>query len=321
MRFDPVRALLSARNEAVRALSRRDLLGQDSGSSGTLWRLPAARRILDRQSPSGCWEYPAARLRIRSQQSYNQLETFRALRVLVEEYAMDRESPAISRAAEFLLSCQTGEGDFRGICGNQYIPYYSAAFMELLIKAGFSRDSRIEKGFRWLLSVRQDDGGWAFPLRTEGRNLSRETFEGPTIAPDKTKPFSHLVTGVVLRAFAAHRVFRKSDEAHAAGRLLESRFFQPDKYPDRRAPSFWTSFSYPFWFTDLLSSLDSLSLLGFGGGDPGVKNALDWFARRQSDDGRWRLSLRAMAREEEPDLWITLAICRVFKRLADRTSR
>lgn len=39
--------------------------------------------------------------------------------------------------------------------------------MELQIKAGYTDEPRIEKGFKGLLSVRQDDGGWANPLRTQ----------------------------------------------------------------------------------------------------------------------------------------------------------
>jgi len=41
-------------------------------------------------------------------------------------------------------------------------------------------------------------------------------FRAETLQPDKTKPFSHLVTGVVLRAFAAHPMYRQLDEAKAA---------------------------------------------------------------------------------------------------------
>lgn len=88
-------------------------------------------------------------------------------------------------------------------------------------------------------------------------------FRSETLQPDRTKPFSHLVTGVVLRAFAAHSKYRQLGEAKAAGELLASRFFKKDAYPDRGTVDFWTRFSFPFWFTDVLSSLDSLSLLRF----------------------------------------------------------
>jgi hypothetical protein len=318
LRSNPLSVLLSAKSEPLRYFCTRDLLGQEAGPVDKLWKLSEARRITDRQLASGRWRYHGGRPQIRSQQDYDQLETFRALRILVEKYGLNLGNPVNPRAAEFLFSCQTDEGDFRGICGNQYVPYYSAAFMELLIKAGYSDDPRIAKGFRWLLSMRQFDGGWAFPMRTAGKKLNPETFRAPTIYPDKSQPFSHLVTGVVLRAFAAHPVYRRAPEARLAGQLLASRFFEQDRYPDRRSPSFWTSFSYPFWFTDLLSALDSLSQLGFEGEDPQVGKGLEWFASRQRRDGGWRLSLRLIEGEKERDLWMALAISRVFKRFADR---
>jgi hypothetical protein len=256
-------------------------------------------------------------LDIRSQQNYNQLETYRILGVLVEEYGFTREHLAIQKAADFLFSFQTAEGDFRGIFGNQYTPYYSAAIMELLIKAGYGTDLRIERGVRWLLSIRQDDGGWAIPARTYGGKDSITLMEAmkkkEPIKPDRSKPFSHMVTGVVLRAFAIHPKHRKTPEAKLAGDLLKSRFFTSDKYPDRKTADFWTKFSYPFWFTDLLSSLDSLSQLGFTSQDPDVKKALLWFLNRQQGNGFWKLGLLKTGKKDLSQ-WIALAICRVFKR-------
>ena len=41
------------------------------------------------------------------------------------------------------------------------------------------------------------------------------------IQPDRSKAFSHLITGIVLRAFAAHRRYRATREA---GELLKSLF-------------------------------------------------------------------------------------------------
>lgn len=252
---------------------------------------------------------------MRSSEDYDQLETYRILGELVEKYGLNRDHPAIQSAADYLFSHQSEEGDFRGIYGNQYTPNYSAAIMELLIKAGYGSDSRIEKGFHWLRSNRQQDGGWAIPLRTVGRKFDPKTLHVEPIHQDRSKPFSHLVTGVVLRAFAAHPDHRTSSEARASGRLLAPRFFEADKYPDRRAPSFWTTFSYPFWFTDLLSSLDSLSLIGADKNDVQIRRALGWFLARQQQSGLWKLPLLRMTREEDRDSWISLVTCRVFKRL------
>ena len=279
-----------------------------------LWRIREVKGVLGRQMENGAWKYPAGGRRwIRSSEDYNQLETYRMLGVLVEKYGLNSESPAVARAAEFLLSHQTSEGDLRGIYGSQYSPNYTAAIIELLIKAGYEGDPRIDKAFRWLLSIRQNDGGWAIPLRTLRLNWAAKTMSSRTFQGDKSQPFSHLVTGVVLRAFAAHSMYRKSQEGKNAGRLLASRFFLRDVYPDRQGPDFWTKFSYPFWFTDLLSSLDSLSLLGFKAEGPQIRKGLQWFATRQQRNGGWQLPL-LRTRDKDLKLWINLAICRVFRR-------
>jgi hypothetical protein len=320
LKFDPLPSLLSSKNESLLYFVRRDLLDEHFASVEALWQTREIKRILNRQLDGGAWNYPGGRKYIRSEDNYNQIETYRILGQLVEKHGLNRQHPAIRQAAEYLFSHQTEEGDFaRGILGNQYAPYYSAAIMELLIKAGYDADSRIERGFRWLLAIRQNDGGWAIPLRTVGAKFGgriswTKILNADTISPDLSKPFSHMVTGMVLRGFAAHSKHRKSTEAVAAGRLLASRFFKRDAYPDRQSVSFWTKFSYPFWFTDLLSALDSLSLMGFSRDNPQIDRALDWFIARQRKDGAWKLPL-LRGKDKDLPLWTSLAICRVFKRL------
>ncbi len=315
LRYEPIAPLIASKNQAANFLAKRDLLSEKSEAVEVLWKLPQPMKIIRRQQPNGSWKYPGgSKQHIRSSEDYDQIETYRNLGELIEKFWLNKRHPAIQSAADFLFSCQTIEGDFRGIYGTQYSPNYSAAIMELLIKAGYESDGRIEKGFRWLLSIRQSDGGWAIPLRTVGASsyttVLRET---TTIQPDLTKPFSHLVTGVVLRAFAAHPKYRKTKEAHAAGELLASRFFQRDKYIDRQDVRFWLGFSFPFWFTNLLSALDSLSLIGVCKENAQVMKALNWFISKQEQNGLWKLkTLRG--KDKEVDFWISLAICRVFKR-------
>ena len=312
---NPIPPLLDSGNAAILYFTRRDLL-DEAGSAEELWNLPAVERILKRQQENGAWKYPGGgKEHHRAVEDYDQLETFRILGQLVEKYGLDKRHLAIRRAADFLFSHQTGEGDFRGIYGNQYTPNYSAAIMELLIKAGYAADARIQKGFRWLVSIRQSDGGWAIPISTVGAKWDVKTLGGETIKPDLFKPFSHMVTGVVLRAFAAHPKYSKSKEAMTAGRLVASRFFRRDTYPGRQTADFWTKFSFPFWFTDLLSALDSLSQLGFTVDDLQIKSAFDWLVARQLKTGTWELYALRGAKEEKHSLWITLAICRVVKRI------
>jgi hypothetical protein len=311
---DPIPILLESDCAPVAYFARRDLLGEDPGPVEQLWDLPDVEKILRRQIKNGRWKYPSPGATVRSTEDYDQIETYRQAGFLVEKYGFTRKHPALRLAAEFLFSRQTEAGDFRGIYGTQYSPNYSAGIMELLIKAGYGSDPRIARGLRWLLSIRQADGGWAIPFRTAtAGKLDAAFMRKKTLEPDRVRPFSHCITGVVLRAFAAAGNFRDREEIRNAGRLLASRFFKSDSYVDRRTPEFWTGFSFPFWFTDLLSALDALSRLGFSPIDPDVGRGLDWFVERQKTDGGWALKIQK-GKDKALPYWLDLSICRVFKR-------
>jgi len=310
--FDPLSILLSTENNAISYFSRRDLLEEKVGSVESLWKRPTAEKILKKQQENGSWKYPGKKKDPRTQENYNQLETYRQLGFLIEKFGFNDQHQVIQKAAKFLFSFQTGEGDFRGIYGNQYSPNYSAGIMEILIKAGYEDDPRIAKGFKWLLSVRQDDGGWAVPIRTNNAKWSDVMNDPEPLEPNRVKPFSHMITGVVLRAFSAHPKYRNLEEAKLAGELLASRFFKPDKYPDRKGGEFWTKVSFPFWFTDIVSSLDALSKLGFTSSHPQIKLALNTLREKQLENGLWDLKL-LKTKDKDLPLWIALAICRIFK--------
>lgn len=313
---DPLPFLLSSPSASVVFFARRDLMDENPGPVKNLWTTREVKRILARQDPDGRWRYPGGNPRIRAREDYDQLETYRQLGFCVEEFGLDRTHPGIRRAAEFLFAHQTTEGDFRGIYGKQYSPNYTAGMLELLVKTGYGEDKRVDLAFRWLISIRQADGGWAIPFRTvpkAGNPRWTDFMRSEPIRPDVSRPFSHMVTGVVLRAFAAHERYRRMAEPRVAGSLLARRFFKADSYPDRKAPQFWEKVSFPFWFTDVVSALDSLSLLGFRADDQEISNALNWLAGRQGNDGSFGLKLLRTG-DRNLRFWICLAACRVFKR-------
>jgi hypothetical protein len=218
LKHNPLTFLTASKNHAIRYFVSRDLLDESVKSIESLWNLPQAISLVRRQQLDGSWKYPAgSKPHLRSSEDYNQLETYRNLGELVEKFGFNKQHATIEKAASFLFLHQTEEGDFRGIYGTQYSP--NSAIMELLIKAGYGADTRIERGFQWLLSMRQDDGGWSIPLRTAGLASFAGVLQKATIQPDRSKPFSHLVTGIVLRAFAAHAKYRNSKEAKKAGEL------------------------------------------------------------------------------------------------------
>jgi hypothetical protein len=170
--------------------------------------------------------------------------------------------------------------------------------------------------------MRQDDGGWTIPILTrkfDRRALHRLTSRrSRPIEPDRSKPFSHHWTGMVLRAFAAHSRYRRFPAAKAAAILLKDRFFQPDSYGSYRAADTWLRFEYPFWWNNLVAALDALSQLGPSAEDPSIRTALNWLRDGQQECGLWKASYVPGAREnpKSRDMapWVTLAICRIFRR-------
>ena len=328
-KYNPIKSLINSENDTIIYFAKRDLLEKKVEPINRLWNLSEVQKLLKKQLEDGSWPVIAKKDKSFGVK-YHLIETWKHLRFLIQQYEMDNTHPAIKKAAEFIFSCQTDEGDIRGILANQYAPYYTGAIMYLLIKAGYGYDPRIEKGFKWLLKMRQSDGGWVIGspgmiglsnITLSERNdlvtnKNRETCK----TFDKSKPFSAAGTGMVLRAFSVHPTYQKSEEALNAARLLKSKFLKKDNWTSYQHPDNWIRFQFPFWWTNLVSALDSLSLMGFSKDDEDVENALKWLINHQQSEGLWKISYSKI--HKAPDnkksfeirLWITLSICRIFKR-------
>lgn len=323
--FDPIKPLLRKGISAIRYFVERDLLDLEVETIQTLWNLSEPQKILKKQLPDGSWprtdkkQYPAVKHQL--------FDTWRQVNQLVGKYGFTREHPQLEQAVEFLFSCQTEEGDFRGILANQYATYYTGAILATIIEAGYEDDPRTEKCFQWLLTMRQNDGGWSIPMITH--KFDRETQYKlqteflPPVEPDRTKPFSHNWTGMVLRAFAAHPIYRHSADAKHAADLLKSRFFKPDAYTSLQGAHYWIRFEYPFWWNNLVSAMDIMVKMGFSIKDPQIEKGINWLIEHQQPDGLWKVNYYSDTPEkstrqiEERKLWISLAICRILKELQD----
>ena len=282
-----------------------------------LKKFAARIRILKKQRPNGGWCLKKYEGNPRWEKTFYIVETLRNAFHLYN-YGCTIEDECIQKAVDFLFSTQSPEGDFRGAYLNEYAPTYHALTLEIICLYGLDKDKRTQKGFRWLINNKQNDGGWVIPYRTVDKEelKARYNFEAQLktdpIKPDLSQTFSQLVTGMVLRALAASSTWCKSKVAWKAGELLMSRFFQADKYDDRRQPSFWKEITYPFWATDILSSLDSLSKIGFDTNHEKIQQALRWLQKQQKKEGYWEAGIPKSTLEDH--LWVTLAVLRVIKR-------
>ena len=311
---NPIPALLAAEDQPLAYYVNRDLLGKAVKPIEHLWELPGASQIIKKQRDDGSWKYPGKLSDSVPGQNYSLLETYRNLRVLVEVCGFTIDHVAMQKAADFIFTCQTAEGDIRGILGNQYMPYYHGAILELLVKAGFGDDPRLKKGMAWLLSMRQDDGGWIVPTQTvPSKERTADYWQSAPRPPDRSKPHAHLATGMALRAFAAHPGYCHQPEVVKAGNALKERILKPDKYNDRKASSYWLKFQFPFWWSNLVTCLDSLARLEFESQDVDISRGIDWMLTNQEEDGLWPTGYGAGKKSDENRRWVGLAICRSLK--------
>lgn len=309
---DPIPQLIASGDAALIFIVRRDLLGKPSPSSKSLSELPEAARIINKQTTAGCWKYHGRGPQRQLYVNYNLLETFRSLSILVSKYQLTREYPTIQKAAEYVFNCQHPQGDIRGILGNQYMPYYHAVILEQLILAGYEDDPRVLNGLEWFETFQQSDGGWLISAQTVPPEKKTERFWKVDPQPaDRSLPSSHQGTGMSLRAFAVHPVYRAKHSARMAALFLSLRFFKPDCYNDRKSSAYWTKYQFPFWWSNLLTALDSLSLTGFHREDENLKPGLAWFTAHQEPDGLWPTGFGEGKKAEGNRNWIGLAVCRM----------
>lgn len=282
-----------------------------------LCKYAARIRILESQRDDGSWCRRKAENPPRWEKAYSLLETLKNISKLYD-YGCSQEEEHVQKAIKFLFSAQTREGDFRGFCLDEYAPTCQALTLEILCRYGLDRDKRVQKGFRWILKNRQNDGGWAIPYQTRDREQLENRYRvglksktGP-IQTDKSQPFSLHVTGMILRALAESATWRKSKEAWKAGEMVLACFFKIDHMDQRDHPFFWEEINYPFWATDILSSLDALSKIGFNPENVNIARALDWLMKNQNGQGFWEAANKKASLEDH--LWVTMAVLRVLKR-------
>jgi hypothetical protein len=297
---------------------KKDILNVPIDREDKNMRKFAARvRILETQKPDGSWWEKRSDTPLYWERTLYRVDTLRNLYRLYD-YGCSAREEGIQRSLEFLFSLQSKEGDFRGTVLNVYTPTFHALALELLCLYGLDRDRRVQKGFRWILDNRQKDGGWALyhPRASQCGASSIASHwanpRGQPFKPRKSQPFSHHVTGMVLRAFAESPTWRGSKEARQAGEMLLSCFFHDEVYEDKTFPSDWEKICYPFWNTDLLGSLDSLSKVGFSAENETIQKGLAWLQGKQNGQGFWECGSEKASLEDH--LWVTLAVLRALRR-------
>ena len=95
--------------------------------------------------------------------------------------------------------------------------------------------------------------------------------------------------------------------------LLADRVFTRDKYSDRSGVEYWTKFTYPYHWTDILSTIDTLTLLGIKN-HPKIDEIKQWFKKHKQKNGIYKVNIMAGAKYKDVKYWITLQYLKVLRR-------
>jgi hypothetical protein len=282
---DPIPRLLREGSESVLARVRRDLIDDsEAPTAKEIAEYSEVKSLLRKMEKDGSFAPRAPDKAMGPGRFATALATLRALDRLADFGLRlepgDGVGSPLNKVAGCLLSSQGADGGIADL-GLGETPkarpkgvalHFQGWAVSALCRCGFEGDPRVEKAFQFLLERRQDDGGWAWRgVRTDSA----------------ARPSSHLVTGMVLRAFASSTARRASREARRAAELLATRFLQPDRYEDRKAPSYWEMLTEPRFYTDVLDALDTITAIGLGKENSGVRTAEAYLRSRQAGDGLW----------------------------------
>jgi hypothetical protein len=282
---DPIPRLLREGAPSVLARVRRDLIDDsEAPSAEEIAGYPEVKALLRKVEKDGSFAPRTPEKELGGPKFARCLATLRGLDRLADlglrVEGKNHVSQQLHKIAECLLASQDSDGAIADLTqgenargrGKMVALHFQGWALSALCRAGFENDERVEKGTRLLLSYRQDDGGWAWRgVRTDSA----------------ARPSSHLVTGMVLRAFASSKDRRGSREPRRAAELLATRFLQPDRYEDRKAASYWEILTEPRFYTDVLDALDTITSIGLGKENSGVRTAEAYLRSRQAKDGLW----------------------------------
>jgi Squalene-hopene cyclase C-terminal domain len=315
---DPVPILLREGSPALSARVRRDLIDDDEApGAAEIVTYPEVKAFLRKQDGSGAFPAKPPEKTLGSQKFGRAVATLRALERLAD-FGLGRDHVAVEKAADVLLASQAKDGGIGDLAlgetpearAKSVALHFHGWALAALCRTGYDEDARVAKGFAFLQASRQADGGWAWRgVRTESA----------------ARPSSHLVTGMALRAFASSPSRKTSREAKRAAELLATRFLQPDRYPDRKAASYWEQIAEPRFFTDVLDALDGVTAVGLGKENSGVRTAEAYLRGRQNADGLWYpgapargpISAREApaAKDREAARWLTVRVLIVLRRV------
>ncbi len=325
LKSDSIDWLLEEDNSSVRYLALTELLDKPfsdeevKAAKDMIMKIGTVPKILSKQNDKGYWMGPDRFYSSKYKGAVWQL-------IILAELGADGKNERVRKACEFILeysqdhesggfsiwhSIKKGGGRHSGV-----IPCLTGNMVWSLIRLGYLRDPRLERGINWITNYQRfDDGdstrpkGWPYDKATSCFG----------------KHSCHMGVVKALRALAEIPVEKRSKNVKvtiekAVDYLLKHHVYKRSHNLSQVSKPGWLRFGFPLMYQDdVLEILGILTKLGCK--DDRMKEAVDLVISKQDDDGRWILENTFNGRfhtdietKREPSKWITLNALRMLKR-------
>lgn len=324
LKVDPTDWLLEEDNPSVRYLTLVDILGRPATdrevakARADIMAKGAVPLILAKQEEGGYWDQPDRLYVAKYKGTVWQL-------IILAEHLADPRDPRIKKACEFLLehSQDLESGGFSqhhavktgGGRHSEVIPCLTGNMVWSLIRLGYLKDPRVQRGIGWMTRYQRFDDGIA--NAPQGWPYDKwEICWG--------KHSCHM--GAVKALKALSEIPGRERSADVQRTITDGVEYILKHHVHKRSHNLtqvskpgWRRFGFPLMYqTDVLEILGILTRLGCR--DERMQEAIDVVVSKQDSSGRWKLADNFNGRFQvdietkgQPSKWITLNALRVLK--------
>jgi hypothetical protein len=322
---DPTEWLLETDNPSVRYFTLRDLLEKSDTNPEVkeahqdIMRTGVVPAILEKQKNEGYWEDPERFYSAKYKGTVWQL-------MILAELGADGNDVRVRRACEFILSrSQDLEGGGFAYSSSvkkgggrhsEVIPCLTGNLVWSLIRLGYLKDARLQRGIDWITTYQRfDDRIAEAPKGGPYDRLKTGCFSTHSCHMGAVKTLKALAEiPENKRTTAVKKTIKKGAEY-----FLLHHVFKSSHNLDRIPKPGWLKFGFPLMYqTDALEILWILTKLGYK--DQRMQEAIDILVSKQDNQGKWLLENTFNGRyqvnieqKRKTSKWITLRALSILK--------
>ena len=321
---DPTEWLLEEGNPSVRYLTLTNILGRRKAdpevqrSKADIMRIGVVPRILSK-NPGDGWSSPGRFYRDKYKGTVWQL-------IILAEHEADGDNKLIRAACEYILRYSQDSESYgfaydprNGGLGGRHsdvVPCLTGNMVWSLLKLGYHKDERIQKGIEWITKYQRFDDGVA--TRPKGWPYDRYEMCWGTHS-------CH--SGVVksLKALSAIPTKQRNKDIkdtikRGGDYILSHHIYKKSHDLEKVSKPGWLRLQFPLMYqTDILEIAGIL--LDLGTKDERMKNAIERIASKQNRKGQWNLEATFngkfwtnIEKKSMPSKWITYRAMNVLKK-------